>query len=34
MREGNASQAASYGLQLKRLYPASREYRLYLSEYK
>jgi type IV pilus assembly protein PilF len=31
---GNASQAASYGLQLKRLYPASREYRLYLSEYK
>lgn len=31
---GNAGQAASYGLQLKRLYPASREYQLYLSEYK
>jgi type IV pilus assembly protein PilF len=31
---GNAGQAASHGLQLKRLYPASREYQLYLSEYK
>jgi|SRR5690606_10416582 len=31
---GNPGQAASQGLQLKRLYPASREYQLYLSEYK
>lgn len=31
---GNPGQAASHGLQLKRLYPASREYQLYLSEYK